>query len=277
MADTRLATADEAIIWEIFSNVLTAIQDLGYSGLEGLEIVNALRRLPKPKIGLGGQFQEWRDEVAIDYTGDDHHRHANHLYGLHPGHQIIVGRSSDEDKYADAIRRTLITRGDEGTGWSKAWKINFWARLHDGDHAYLVFQQLLRNSTLKNLWDTHPPFQIDGNFGATAGITELLLQSQGEIVQLLPALPSVWSSSGSVRGLKARGGYQVDVVWSEGKVTNATIKAVAAKVIKVSGPGIDKNTKVTTLTGEAVETSAYNNNGIQWNTEGGITYTVTVA
>ncbi len=155
---------------------------------------------------------DWEDE-------DPQHRHVSQLFGLHPGREISPLL---DQKLANAAKETLLGRGDGGTGWSKAWKINFWARLLDGNHSYLMYQELLKTSTMNNLFDTHPPFQIDGNFGATAGVTEMLMQSQLEYVQLLPALPKAWAN-GEIKGLVARGNFVVNMNWGNEELLTAEI------------------------------------------------------
>ncbi len=231
------ATEVQAVIWGIFEEVIKASEVLNMDSGELHEIRMAQSKLAGPQIGLGGQFMEWKDEVNMDLTGDNGHRHTNHLYGLHPGSQIVAGRSEAEDAYVDAMKVTLNTRGDGGTGWSKAWKINFWSRLRDGDRAQKLVKEILYESTLSNLFDTHPPFQIDGNFGSTAGMTEMLLQSQGGAIELLPALPSKWST-GSVSGLKARGNVEVGMTWDQASLTSAALKTGTTGPITIKGANI---------------------------------------
>jgi len=265
------ATEVQSVVWGIFEEVIRASEVLGIKSSELDEIKHAQSRLAGPQIGLGGQFMEWKDEVAMDITGDNGHRHTNHLYALHPGSEIVAGRSEQDDKYVEAMKVTLNTRGDGATGWSKAWKLNFWARLHDGDRAQKLLKELLYESTLSNLFDTHPPFQIDGNFGGTAGMTEMLLQSQGGAINLLPALPSKWHT-GSISGLKARGNVEVDMVWEKSHLISAVLKAGATGPITVKGTNM--STATVLAGGKSIPFQTVNSDTIIIQAEQGTAYTL---
>ena len=239
---TYAPTMDIQIIREVLTNCREAAHILNTDTGWADSLTYTLDKLPPVRIASNGTIMEWIKDYKEAEPG---HRHMSHLFGLHPGTQI----TPETPELYEAARATLERRlryGGGHTGWSRAWIINFYARLHDGNECYKHLRLLLEKSTLPNLFDTHPPFQIDGNFGATAGIAEMLLQSQNGVVNVLPALPDAWSR-GSVTGLKARGNFEVDIKWDEGKAKEIVIRSLSGAPLKmICG---DKTISINTVKG----------------------------
>lgn len=250
-------TADLAMIRECFLQTIQATKVLDVDADFRKEMENALAKMYPYQIGKKGNLQEWYYDWE---DADPKHRHQSHLFGLHPGNHITPETTP---KLAAACEKTLEIKGDETTGWSKGWRINLWARLKDGNHAYKMYRELLSyvdpsgndtqysrgGGTYPNLFDAHPPFQIDGNFGGSAGVIEMLLQSHQNRIDLLPALPDAWPT-GAVSGICARGGYEIAMDWSEGKLNNVTVLAKSGGNTKLVCQGKEK--EINLANGESV-------------------------
>lgn len=264
---TAGAAMSQQLATEVLADTVEAAKILDVDPDLRSKVAQVLEEVdPGLRVGSWGQLQEWKAD--LDVKGDTH-RHVSQLYGLFPGNAISPRHTP---KFADAARVTLNSRGDGGTGWSKAWKINFWANLGDGDRAHKLLSEQLMNSTYQNLWDAHPPFQIDGNFGATSGIAEMFVRSNAGGVHLLPALPSAWQN-GSVSGLRAQGGLTVGATWSDGAPTELRITPDETGEISVHSEVFTSPVRITA--GSTAVDATIEDGLATWSGEAGVTYTVT--
>lgn len=257
-------TMDNQIAFDVFSSAIRAAEILKKDAAFADTLKQIRKRLPPMHVGQHGQLQEWLDDVD---DPNDHHRHVSHLYGLFPSDQISAYRTPE---LFSAARTTLLHRGDVSTGWSMGWKVNWWARLLDGNHAFTLIKSQLSplgttkegGGTYNNLFDAHPPFQIDGNFGCTSGITEMLMQSADGAVHLLPALPDVWQA-GSIGGLLAQGGFEVvDMQWKDGKLTKVEVKSKLGGNLRLRVPN-----EMKLADGKSVETASGQNPNVFYHNE----------
>ena len=270
---TAGAAMSQQIVWNLFTNVVDASELLDTDRALRNRVKHALAQLdPGLRIGRWGQLQEWKEDLDDPL---DTHRHVSHLFALYPGNQI---GPSTTPQIAQAALASLQARESDpngwSPGWSRSWKINFWARLLHGDQAFVSFRDQLRFSTLPNLWDTHPPFQIDGNFGATAGVAEMLVQSQTGIIQILPALPSAWPD-GAVDGLRARGAATVGVTWRADRATEIRIASDHGGTLRVQSPLLSSFHLIDADSGRLVSWSRESADTIRFQARPGGSYRIT--
>jgi len=225
------------IIHDLFTHCIEAANLLNTDKTFADKLTTLRAKLQPLKIGVAGQLQEWNDDALDQKMHKTHHRHVSHMWAVYPGHQIIT---SKDKKLATAAKKSMQLRGDQATGWSMGWKINIWARLLDGDHAHKLIKNFIGSRCFDNLWCAHPPFQIDGNFGYTAGVAEMLVQSHSGEISLLPALPSDWKS-GKITGLKARGNITINLEWKDGQLTNAELTSPRQQTVSVRYKGYQKS------------------------------------
>jgi alpha-L-fucosidase 2 len=277
-------TIDQQLLRDMFAHIIEASEILGVDEDFSKEIAQTRAKLAPNKISEGGVLQEWFEDW--DMISRNRNRHVSHLYGFYPGQDISYYTDKD---LTEAVRQSLIMRGDNATGWGLGWRLNLWARLHDGEHAYIIVRNLLNDAqggggggrgfgggsgVYNNLFDAHPPFQIDGNFGGTAGIAELLVQSvaprgsKPSLIELLPALPPLWPE-GNVSGIRARGGFEVALEWKDGKVTQGMVKSVNGLPCQLLG-----KFKITLPDGTAVQTKQEDGR-TSFDTKAGTTYKAT--